>query len=65
MSPYLFVIAMEYLNREIRCIDRDKGFQYHPRYNKLLVKHICFADDLLMFCKADLPSIVLIQEGFQ
>lgn len=31
MSPYLFVIAMEYLNRELGCIDREKSFQYHPR----------------------------------
>lgn len=27
--------------------------------------HICFADDLLMFCKADIDSIQLMQDALQ
>ncbi|XP_059306461.1 uncharacterized protein LOC132057887 [Lycium ferocissimum] len=64
MSPYLFVIAMEYLQREFNLLTSNQLFKYHPRCKRLGVVHICFAYDLLMFCKADLPSIGLLQEAF-
>ncbi|XP_060183587.1 uncharacterized protein LOC132613540 [Lycium barbarum] len=64
MSPYLFVIAMEYLQRELNVLADNKQFQFHPRCKKLKVMHICFANDLLMFCKAELNSIKLLQEAF-
>ncbi|XP_059306466.1 uncharacterized protein LOC132057894 [Lycium ferocissimum] len=63
MSPYLFVIAMEYLQRELNVLAGNKQFQFHPRCKKLKVMHICFADDLLMFCKAELNSIKLLQRS--
>lgn len=42
----------------------NKNFHFHPRCKKLGVIHACFADDLLMFCRADLPSIRLLQQAF-
>ncbi|WMV30278.1 hypothetical protein MTR67_023663 [Solanum verrucosum] len=44
---------------------QNKGFKFYPRCKKLGVMHICFADDLLMFCKADTVSIQLLQGVFQ
>ncbi|WMV60256.1 hypothetical protein MTR67_053641 [Solanum verrucosum] len=64
MSPYLIFIAMDYLQRELNQVLIHPQFQFHPRCKKLGVVHICFADDLLMFCKADITSIKLLQAAF-
>ncbi|XP_070030860.1 uncharacterized protein [Nicotiana tomentosiformis] len=65
MSPYLFVIATEYLQREMNQLPMIKEFKYHPRCKKLGVTHICFSDDLLIFCMADINSLIILQETFQ
>ncbi|XP_019235524.1 PREDICTED: uncharacterized protein LOC109215865 [Nicotiana attenuata] len=64
VSPYLFVIAMEYLKREFSQLALNKEFHFHPRCKRLGVVHVCFADDLLMFCRVDLQSIKLLQDVF-
>ncbi|WMV07308.1 hypothetical protein MTR67_000693 [Solanum verrucosum] len=64
-DPYLFVNVMEYLQRELTQVGQNKDFKFHPRCKKLGVMHICFADDLLMFCKADMISIQLLRGAFQ
>lgn len=65
MSPYLFMLAMEYLQREFTQLMKNKNFKFHPRCQMFGVVHICFADDLLMFCRADLQSIRLLRQTFQ
>lgn len=62
MSPYLFVLAMEYLGRELKQLSRNGDFNFHPRCRKLESIHVCFAYDLLMFCRADITSIKLLHE---
>ncbi|KAM3301327.1 hypothetical protein P3S67_015829 [Capsicum chacoense] len=62
MSPYLFVIAMEYLHRELQLVQQHKDFKHHPRCKRLGVVHISYANDLLMFCKEELKSVRLLQE---
>jgi hypothetical protein len=63
ISPYLFVIAMEMFTRILgECTKEGTGFKYHFRCSKLKLTHLCFADDLLIFSDADLPSISIIQE---
>lgn len=53
ISPYLFVLCMEYLDRCLRVLEREKEFHYHPRCRRLGLIHICFADDLLIFARGD------------
>ncbi|XP_019254595.1 PREDICTED: uncharacterized protein LOC109233241 [Nicotiana attenuata] len=64
MSPYLFVLVMEYLNRSLKTLDQIPDFNYHPRCAKLKIIHICFADDLIMCCRADRVSIQLMLKAF-
>ncbi|WMV58068.1 hypothetical protein MTR67_051453 [Solanum verrucosum] len=64
MSPYLFVLAMEYLGRKLNQLARNGNFNFHPRCRKLGSVHICFADDLLMYCRADIISVRLLREAF-
>lgn len=64
MSPYLFVLVMEYLTRLLKQLKHNPNFKYHPRCGKLNLVHICFADDLIMCCKADRSSIKAMLQAF-
>ncbi|KAK4383940.1 hypothetical protein Sango_3106100 [Sesamum angolense] len=57
MSPYLFVLVMEVLHMILQqFIEQDGEFQYHWRCKDLNLFQLSFADDLLLFCKADLQG---------
>lgn len=64
MSPYLFVITMEYFSRMLLELDQDKEFQYHAKCKKLKLTHMSFADDLMLVCKGDRTSVVKIKYAF-
>lgn len=60
LSPYLFVLVMEYLNRSLKQLWRLPSFNFYPKREKLGLVNICFADDLLMCCRDDKESIELM-----
>uniref|UniRef100_A0A0V0IYZ4 Putative ovule protein n=1 Tax=Solanum chacoense TaxID=4108 RepID=A0A0V0IYZ4_SOLCH len=64
LSPYLFVLAMEYFTRLLKSL-RDSKFKFHPRCHKQQIIQLSFADDLLLFCRGDVQSTVLLYECFQ
>ncbi|KAL0439803.1 UNVERIFIED_CONTAM: Retrovirus-related Pol polyprotein from type-2 retrotransposable element R2DM [Sesamum latifolium] len=54
MSPYLVVLVMEVLSLLLRqFIDQDGGFSYHWKCEAMQLCQLGFADDLLLFSKAD------------
>lgn len=55
ISPYLFVICMEY--RCLMTLHDYRKFHFHQRCKGIKLVHVCFADDLLLFTKGDLSSI--------
>ncbi|XP_060182748.1 uncharacterized protein LOC132612650 [Lycium barbarum] len=65
MSPYLFVLSMEYLTRLLKNLRTTPDFQYHLRCKKLNIIQLSFADDLLLFCKGDKASTSRLYECFQ
>ncbi|KAL0294743.1 UNVERIFIED_CONTAM: hypothetical protein Sangu_3212200 [Sesamum angustifolium] len=44
-------------------IDQNEGFSYHWRCKELGLFQLCFADDLLLFCKADVASVQVFRRG--
>ena len=54
-SHLLFVIGMEYLSRILKSVEDQYGF--HPRCRKTKLTHLCFPDDLMLFCKGDIPLV--------
>uniref|UniRef100_A0A803Q8H2 Reverse transcriptase domain-containing protein n=1 Tax=Cannabis sativa TaxID=3483 RepID=A0A803Q8H2_CANSA len=65
MSPLLFVMIMDYLTRLLRHYSHVKGFGFHPMCKTLRLINLCFADDLVIFCKGNLNSIRLTYEAFE
>ncbi|XP_060182487.1 uncharacterized protein LOC132612182 [Lycium barbarum] len=65
MPPYLFVLVMEYLNRSLKQLRHDPNLNYHPKCSRQELVHICFADDLIMCCRADKGSIQLMMKAFE
>nr|XP_016472665.1 PREDICTED: uncharacterized mitochondrial protein AtMg01250-like [Nicotiana tabacum] len=65
LSPYLFVIAMEYLTRLLKTLKDNPNFNYHPWSAKLNLVQLRFADDLLLFCRCDVISAKLLYACFE
>nr|KAJ0187106.1 hypothetical protein LSAT_V11C900454800 [Lactuca sativa] len=64
LSPYLFTLVMEVFNLMLkRCIRDNNGFKYHWRCEKQKITHLCFADDLMVFCHGDSCSIKIIKKA--
>lgn len=63
ISPLLFVILMEYLTRLLREVADLPGFQFHPLCKNMRLSNICFADDLMIFSKADLVTVKYIKKA--
>ncbi|XP_074289069.1 uncharacterized protein LOC141614211 [Silene latifolia] len=61
ISPLVFCICMEYLSRTMDFATKKWYFRYHPMCKSLRLTHLLFTDDdLLMFSKVDVQSIMLI-----
>lgn len=49
LSPYLFVLAMDYLSALLDSVVIRGSISYHPRCRGLQLTHLYFANDLLIF----------------
>jgi len=63
LSPYLFVLAMAGLGGIIQQTIQQSTFKYHWRCKPTGITHICFADDLMLFCHADPTSIGVLKSS--
>lgn len=65
LSPYLFVLAMEYLTRLMKDLKNKPDFNFYPRCEKLNIIQLSFADDQLLFYIGDIMSTQMIYDCFQ
>ncbi|KAL7197291.1 hypothetical protein ACSBR2_019886 [Camellia fascicularis] len=65
MSPYLFVLAMEILARILAEKSKHPLFKFHWRCKKTKIVNLCFADDLMIFSKGDIPTVQMIMQGLE
>ena len=57
LSPYFFVIAMNWLSLMLNKGDENGVFGYHEKCKSSKLTHLCFADDLLIFTDGKLSSV--------
>lgn len=65
MSPFLFALAMEYLRRRYNEIKEQKLFKFHPKCSKLVITHLSFEVDLLLFSIGDQELVKQLHIWFQ
>ncbi|XP_048502988.1 uncharacterized protein LOC125498759 [Beta vulgaris subsp. vulgaris] len=63
MSPLLFVLAMEYFSRIMWLMSKKPKLSFHSRCTQLKINHLIFVDDLMLFCKGDIQSTVLMRRA--
>lgn len=64
LSPYLFVICMNVLSHMLDKALERKLFGYHPRCKNILLTHLCFAYDLMVFTDGTKRSIEGVLQVF-
>ncbi|XP_074271645.1 uncharacterized protein LOC141595577 [Silene latifolia] len=64
LSPLLFTLCLEYLSRILLTTQKMQNFRFHPLCKRIGLTHLCFADDLILFCKGDRASIELMINAF-
>jgi mannosylglycoprotein endo-beta-mannosidase len=63
LSPYLFIICMEYLSRMLCLASQNPSFRFHPKGKPFGLSHLSFADDIILLCRGDRNSVqVLFQQ---
>ncbi|XP_062088587.1 uncharacterized protein LOC133795153 [Humulus lupulus] len=65
ISPLLFVLVMEFFTRMLIHATQNRDFKFHPRCRRLKLVSLCFADDLVIFCKGNNASVQIIQQCFK
>ncbi|XP_030504903.2 uncharacterized protein LOC115719863 [Cannabis sativa] len=64
ISPLIFVLVMDYLTRILNFHPGKVSFGFHPLCKQLKLVNLCFADDLVIFCKGNEKSVRFIHEAF-
>ena len=49
LSPYLFVLCLEYLSRGHGSLKQNANFNFHPKCGVTKITHLAFVDDLVLF----------------
>ena len=62
LSPYLFVLCIEYLSRGLGQLKENPDFNFHPKCGGLKITHLAFADDLVLFSRGDPKSVSLLMD---
>ncbi|KAL2224632.1 UNVERIFIED_CONTAM: hypothetical protein Sindi_2930300 [Sesamum indicum] len=64
LSPYLFVLVMEVLHLGfLQMIEQDGHFTFHWKCEAARIFQLGFADDLLLFYRANMDSIGILKKG--
>ena len=60
LSPYLFVICLEYLSRLMKSRTVAMNFNFHPKCGHLKISHLAFTDDLMLMARGDSTSVSIL-----
>lgn len=57
------MMAMEVLSRILIEVVENKDYEYHWKCKPSKITHLCFLDDLILFCNVEKKSIALLAEA--
>ncbi|KAL5169644.1 Transposon TX1 uncharacterized protein [Glycine soja] len=57
LSPYLFVLYLEYFSRDMSSLKDDANFKFHPNCVGIQLSHLAFVDDIMLLSRGDIPSV--------
>jgi len=60
LSPYLFIIDMEYFSRLLKINTQQLGFHFHPKCQALGISHLGFTNDILLLYRCDMAFVSII-----
>ncbi|XP_074264051.1 uncharacterized protein LOC141586650 [Silene latifolia] len=46
-------------------VQKHQNFNFHPLCKRIQLSHLCFADDLIIFCKAERGSVGLMMKAYE
>nr|GEY97652.1 hypothetical protein [Tanacetum cinerariifolium] len=61
IPPNLFTLVMEVLSLLMAKNTQPGSFIYHYGYKDLKITHLCFADDIIVFCHRDVNSAKIVK----
>lgn len=64
ISLYLFVIGMKMLAKILKKEEKRPSLNYHWSCKENKITHLCFVNDLILFCKAETDSVLILGEVF-
>ncbi|GFP96945.1 line-1 retrotransposable element orf2 protein [Phtheirospermum japonicum] len=62
LSPFMFVLRIEYLSRSLNIAKANPDFNFHPRCEANQITHFTFADDLMLMARGDPISVRILME---
>ncbi|KAK4404256.1 hypothetical protein Sango_0794200 [Sesamum angolense] len=65
ISPALFLLCMEFFSHMIKRNTLNSNFNFHPKCEKLMITHLFFTDNLMMFSLGDLSFIHILMKCLQ
>nr|GEV19294.1 hypothetical protein [Tanacetum cinerariifolium] len=64
LSPYLFTLVMEILNLLVKKhVGLNPNFKFHWQCKDLNITHLCFTDDMMLFCHGDIFSVSVLKKA--
>jgi hypothetical protein len=61
LSSYLFVIAIEVFSGLMGQMARHNDFRFHWCCEREEITNVCFADDLMIFCRVEVASVSFVR----
>ncbi|GFP98893.1 line-1 retrotransposable element orf2 protein, partial [Phtheirospermum japonicum] len=62
LSPFLFVLCIEYLSRSLNIATANPDFNFLPRCEANRITHLAFADDLMLMARGDPTSVRILMK---
>lgn len=62
LSPFLFVLCIEYLSRLLKARIDDSEFNFHAKCAMHNITHLAFADDLMLMARGDPISVEILAD---